>query len=75
MASISRFLLCFIIIILLSFCISLESRPLETLLPRKRSTPMETAQEILRKRLLQRKDAFKYHINRLSPDGPDPRHH
>uniref|UniRef100_M1B8U9 Uncharacterized protein n=1 Tax=Solanum tuberosum TaxID=4113 RepID=M1B8U9_SOLTU len=74
MASASRFLLWFIIIILLSYCLSLESRPLETLLPRKRSTLMETAQEILRERL-QRKDAFKYHVNRLSPDGPDPRHH
>ncbi|KAM3320648.1 hypothetical protein P3S67_007850 [Capsicum chacoense] len=41
-----------------------KSRPIKTFSPRKRSTLMETAQEMLRERL-QRKDAFKYHINRL----------
>lgn len=67
-----RFLLCLILIILLS-CPPSESRPLGKSLQRRGETMMmETAQEIIKERL---RHAIKYNVKRLSPGGPDPKHH
>ncbi|KAG5579022.1 hypothetical protein H5410_049649 [Solanum commersonii] len=48
-------------------------RPLEPFTPkRKETTMMETAREIIRERM---SHAIKYDVKRLSPRGPNPKHH
>ncbi|KAK4723474.1 hypothetical protein R3W88_026253 [Solanum pinnatisectum] len=68
-----RFLLCLILIFLLS-CPPSESRPLgqSSWMRGETITMMETAREIIKERL---RHAIKYNVKRLSPGGPDPKHH
>ncbi|KAK4344569.1 hypothetical protein RND71_034745 [Anisodus tanguticus] len=71
MASLIRFWLCFILILL--SCHRSESRPLEPSTQRRREMMMmETAREIIKERL---RHAIKYDVKRLSPRGPNPKHH
>ncbi|KAH0751470.1 hypothetical protein KY290_004691 [Solanum tuberosum] len=71
MASSIRFWLCFILILL--SCPRFESCPLEPFTSkRKETTMMETAREIIRERM---SHAIKYEVKRLSPRGPNPKHH
>ncbi|PHT77078.1 hypothetical protein T459_20600 [Capsicum annuum] len=67
-----RFWLCFFIIFL--SCIGSESRPLEAFSGERKETMMEIARDILRERLLKAR-SIKYDVNRISPGGPDPKHH
>ncbi|KAK4363973.1 hypothetical protein RND71_015331 [Anisodus tanguticus] len=72
MASLIRlWLLCFILILL--SCPGFKSRPFEPSSQRRRETMMmKTAREIIRDRL---RHAVKYDVKRLSPRGPNPKHH
>ncbi|TMW80616.1 hypothetical protein EJD97_017766 [Solanum chilense] len=67
-----KFWFCFFVILL--SCLCSESRPLEAFSEKRKETMMEIARDILRERLLKAR-SIKYNVHRLSPGGPDPKHH
>ncbi|KAK4342096.1 hypothetical protein RND71_037912 [Anisodus tanguticus] len=67
-----RFWFCFFVILL--SCLGSESRPLEAFTEKRREMVMKIAREIIRERLHKARP-IKYDVNRVSPGGPDPKHH
>lgn len=70
-----RFCFC-LLLILLSFTSS-ETRALDQLASKRKQALIESAQEILKVNLRRQEMEIqgRYKVNRVSPGGPDPKHH
>ncbi|KAK7290866.1 hypothetical protein RIF29_05606 [Crotalaria pallida] len=78
----SKHLLACLTLLMLLF-LKLESRSLEAVVERKKSPAKSCSRELIQKSQLQKANFAKeglnfpnpYESKRLSPQGPDPRHH